>query len=158
VFIGEAPASNIEKNSDSGLLSPHFSNPLVTEAQIRNDPPIPFQVRPLQVFEEAAAAANHLQEAAAAVVIFLVLIEVALQVVDSGRQEGNLDRGAATIIFVDLELLDNFFAVDGHLVRASAGVYAAGEAPPRMCFEKPLACKSIKREHGSQPHTYLFLS
>jgi len=54
----------------------------------------------LEPSEEAAAAANHLQKAAAAVVIFLVLIEVAPKVVDSGRQEGNLDGSAATILFV----------------------------------------------------------
>ncbi len=135
------------------MLPRNLLNPLVTETQIRNYSPIPFQVCPLQVFQEAAAAADHLQEAAAAMVVFLVLIEVAPKAIDSGRQEGNLDGSAATILFVELELLDDFFAVDGHLVRASTGVYAAGEAPPLMCFEKPLAYKSIRREQGSQPRT-----
>ncbi len=107
---------------------------LVTEAKIRKEPPVPLRVCPLQVFKEAAAASNHLQEAAATMVIFFVLIEVAPKVVDSGRQEGNLDRSAATIIFVELVPFNDFFAVDRHLVRASAGVYAAGEAPPRIFF------------------------
>ena len=44
--------------------------------------------------------------------IFLVVIEVAPKIVDSGRQEGNLDRSAATILFVELVLLDDLFAVD----------------------------------------------
>ena len=69
-------------------------------------------------------------------VILLVFIEVAPKVVDSGRQEGNLDTSAATILFVDLVLSNDLFAVDGHHVRASAGVYAAGEAPPRIFFRK----------------------
>jgi len=106
----------------------------VTETQIRNQPPIPIQVRPLQVFEEAAPASDHLQEAAAAVVIFFVLIEVGPKIINSGRQEGSLNSGAATILFVELELLDDFFAFNRHLVRASTGANAAGEAPPRMCF------------------------
>jgi hypothetical protein len=135
VFIGEAPSPRHRKKAaTAGGLSPLDSDPLVTETQIRNEAPVPFRIGPLQVFQEAAAAANHFQEAAAAVVVFLMLIEVGPKVVDSGRQEGNLDGSAATILFVELELLDDFFAVDGHLVRASAGVYAAGEAPPRMCF------------------------
>lgn len=157
-MVGETPAPGIEKNGDSGRLSPRFPKSLVSETQIRNQPPVPLQIRPLQVGQEAAAASDHLQEAAAAVVVLLVVVEVAPKIVDSSRKEGNLDRSAATVLFVELILLDNFFAVDGHLVRASAGVYAAGEAPPRMFLKKPLACKSIKKDYPPQPRCYLFLS
>jgi hypothetical protein len=124
----------------------------VTETQIRNKSPIPFHVCSLQVFEEPAAAAHHLQEAAAAMMILFVIIEVAPKIIDSGRQEGNLDRCAATILFVELVLLDCFFAIDRHLVRASAGVYAAGEAPPRIVLINVSACKAIKRSYPPQPH------
>jgi hypothetical protein len=103
-----------KKSGDSETLSPPISGPLVAETKVRNEPPIPFQVGPLQVFEEAAAASNHLQEAAAAVMIFLVVVEVAPKIVDSGRQEGNLDRSAATILFVELVLLDDCVAINRH--------------------------------------------
>jgi hypothetical protein len=112
---------------------------LVTETQVRNEPPIPFKVCPLQVFEESPTTSDHLEEAAAAMVVFLVLVEVGPKIVDPGRKKGNLDGSAAPILFVDLILLDDFLAINGHLVRASAGVYAAGEAPPRMCFTNVLA-------------------
>jgi hypothetical protein len=45
-------------------------------------------------------------------VILLVAVEVAPEIVDSGRKEGNLDWSAATILFVQLVLLDDFFAFD----------------------------------------------
>ena len=41
---------------------------------------------------------NHLQKAAAAVVVLLVIVEVGPEIIDSGRQEGNLDGGAASIL------------------------------------------------------------
>jgi hypothetical protein len=72
----------------------------VTETQVRNEPPIPFHVCPLEGLEEAPAASHHFQEAAATVVILLVVVEVAPKVIDSGCQEGNLDRSAASILFV----------------------------------------------------------
>jgi hypothetical protein len=93
---------------------------LVTETQVRKEPPIPFHVCLLQVFQEAPTTANHLQKASAAMVIFLMTIEVASKIVDPGRKEGDLDRRAAPILFVQLILLDDFFAIDRHLVRASA--------------------------------------
>jgi hypothetical protein len=65
-------------------------------------------------------------------VVLLVAVEVGPQIVDAARQEGDLYWGAATILVVKLVLFDYFFAVKWHSVRASAGVYAAGEAPPRM--------------------------
>jgi hypothetical protein len=90
-MVGEAPASGTEKYGDSEAPSPLIFILLVTETKISNEPPIPLRVCPPQVFKEAAAASNHFQEAAATMVIFLVFIEVAPKVVDSGCQEGNLD-------------------------------------------------------------------
>jgi hypothetical protein len=62
--------------------------------------------------------------------IFLVVVEVAAEIVDPCREECDLNRSAASVLVMELMLLDNVFAVDCHLVRASAGVVAAGEAPP----------------------------
>jgi hypothetical protein len=104
----------MEKSGDSEWLSPPISVPLVAEAQVRNEPPIPFQISPLQVFEEAAAAANHLQEAAAAMMILLVVVEVAPKIVDPGRQQGDLDRSTPTILFVELIHLDDCVAINRH--------------------------------------------
>jgi hypothetical protein len=123
----------------------------VTETKIRNESPIPLQIGLLEVFKEAPAAANHLQETSAAMVILLVAVEVAPKVIDSGREEGNLDRSAATILFVQLVLLDDFFSGDWHLVRASAGAYAAGEAPPGIVLVNVSACKAIRSGNPPQP-------
>jgi hypothetical protein len=105
----------------------------MTEAQIRDDLPISFKVRTPQILQEATTLTDHFEKPAPTVVILLVLIEMAPKVVDSGGQEGDLDRSAAPILVVQLELLDDVFAVDGHSVRASTGVNAAGEAP--LCME-----------------------
>jgi hypothetical protein len=41
-------------------------------------------------------------------------VEVRPQIVDAGCQESDLDGSAATIVIVELVLLDDFFAVKWH--------------------------------------------
>jgi hypothetical protein len=137
VHLGETPASTLgagieKKGGDSRWLSPPHSRRLMTETQIRNELPIPLQILSLQVFQEAATAPHELEKAAATVVILLVPVEVIPQLVDAGCQESDLHGCAASVCLVELVLLDDLFAVNGHLARASTGAYAAGEAPPLM--------------------------
>ena len=103
------------------LLSPPFSGTLVTESKIPDEFPIPLQICLPEILQETTAFPDHLQETSTAVVVLLVPVEVATEVVDAGCQEGDLDWGAPTILFVELVLRDDFFAVDGHSLRASAG-------------------------------------
>jgi hypothetical protein len=57
----------------------------------------------LEVVKQLATTCDHLKEAATCGVIFLMLAKVLRQIVDSLRQEGHLDVGAAGVFFVDLE-------------------------------------------------------
>jgi hypothetical protein len=140
---GGSLASVQKKSGDSTGLSPLIPFPLVTEAQVGDKTAISLQVRPLKVFQQPAATPNHFQEAAAAMMIFLVGIEMALEVGDASREDRDLDRSAALIILVKLIVLDYFLAIDGHSSRASSGAKAAREAPPRLIFVRLLAKKTI---------------
>jgi hypothetical protein len=57
-------------------------------------------------------------------VILLVSLKVVdLEIIDTSRKDRNLNRGASTIVFVDLVLCNNVFFNDRHQRRASARVY-----------------------------------
>ena len=47
----------------------------------------------------------------------LVGIEVSPEVVDPCGQDSDLNRGASLVVFMELELLDDFLAIDGHPCR-----------------------------------------
>jgi hypothetical protein len=86
----------------------------VTESQLRDDFTVLLDVRFLHVFQKASTAAYHFQEAAAAVMILLVRIEVRPKVVDTRREDRNLDRSAPDVSVMELVLLDDFFSTDRH--------------------------------------------
>jgi hypothetical protein len=88
----------------------------MAETQFCNESPVPLRIRTLQIFEKAAPAPNHLQKAAAAMVVFFVVVEVTLEVFDTGRQEGHLDRCASHVFFMDLELLDYCVTINWHVL------------------------------------------
>src|SRR5690606_30010266 len=87
---------------------------LVTQPEVGDQLAVLLDVGALQVFEKAAAAPDHLQETATAVVILAVLVEMPAKVVDPTREERDLHRSAATVVLVDLMLLDDVFFDDGH--------------------------------------------
>jgi hypothetical protein len=91
------------------------------QSQVADELTVPRDIGLLQILEETAPLADHLEQAAAAVVILHVSIEVSPKVVDASREEGDLDRGAATIVLVELILLDDVVLVDSHF----------GVVPPR---------------------------
>src|SRR5690606_16927745 len=70
----------------------------------------------------------HLEETATTAMVLAMGVEMPPEVVDAGRQERDLDRGAATVVLVQPVLLDDAVLVDGHVVRASARDCAAREA------------------------------
>jgi hypothetical protein len=102
--------------------SPPIINPLMSEAQVSDQLPIALQVCLPQVLQKSPPFPHHLEEAAAAVMVLLVGIEVIPEVVDSSRQEGDLDRSASPVSVMQLVFLDDFLAIDGHSCRASARV------------------------------------
>ena len=87
----------------------------MSEAQVRDELAIPFDVVPLQILEKTTTTPDHLEKAAATVVVFLVSVEVAPKVVDAGREDRHLNRGASTITLVELILLDDVFFDDRHV-------------------------------------------
>jgi hypothetical protein len=87
---------------------------LMPQTQIVDELAVTRDVGVLQILEETTPLADHLEQAAAAVVILPVGIEVSPEVVDARREEGDLDWGAATIVRVELVLLDDVVLVDSH--------------------------------------------
>ena len=57
----------------------------------------------LEVVKQLATTCDHLKEASTCGMIFLMRAKVLREIVDSLRQEGHLDVGAAGVFFVDLE-------------------------------------------------------
>jgi hypothetical protein len=92
------------------------------QAQVFDQAAVLLDVRLLHVLEKATPPSDHLEQASAAVVILLMSVEVALQIVDSSREDSYLDRVASTIVVVQLVLLDNFFLDDRHTASASSRV------------------------------------
>lgn len=85
------------------------------ESEVCDELAIPLDIGPLQVLEKATTAPDHLEEAAAAVVVLRVSIEVGPEVVDARGEKRDLDRGAPTIVVVELVLLDDFVFGDRHI-------------------------------------------
>lgn len=84
------------------------------ESEVIDQLTVPSDIGLPQILEKATALTDQLEQAAASVVILHVGIEVGPKVVDAGREQRNLDRGASTIVVVELVLLDDVVLVDGH--------------------------------------------
>jgi hypothetical protein len=84
------------------------------ESEVVDQCTVPRDVGPLQILQETAPLPDELEQSAATVVILGVGIEVGPEVVDAGRDERDLDRGASTIVVVELVLLDDVVLVDSH--------------------------------------------
>jgi hypothetical protein len=93
----------------------------VTKSEVGDDLAILLDFGPLQVLEKTTTTPDHLEKASAAVVVFLVCVEVGPEVVDASGEDRDLDRGAPTVLIVELILLDNFVFDDRHV----------GVLPPR---------------------------
>src|SRR5690606_16272266 len=70
----------------------------------------------VQVVEQAATAVHHHQQAATAVVVLLVLLEVTLELLDAGGEQGDLDFRGAGVVIAALVVFNDLAGVDGHLV------------------------------------------
>merc|ERR1711916_21531 len=70
---------------------------LLTETELADEGLVAVLVAPLDVVEHLATPTDHLQQPTAGAVVLLVGLEVALKVVDAGRQQRHLDLGAAGI-------------------------------------------------------------
>src|SRR5665213_2773231 len=88
---------------------------LVTEAKLGDELAIPLNFCPLHVIEEAATPTDHLQQAAAAVMIFLVRLEMFVQVVDTIREDGHLDARRTGVGLILAVLLDCRSLVESHV-------------------------------------------
>jgi hypothetical protein len=89
---------------------------LVPESEVRDELAITIDIGPLQVLEKTTTAPDHLEEAAAAVVVLPVCVEVGPKVVDTSREDRDLDGSASTIVLVELVLLDDVVFDNRHTV------------------------------------------
>src|SRR5579872_1190821 len=68
---------------------------------------VAFGVLAVQIFQHAPALADHLEQAATRMMVVLVLHQMARQVLNAARQNGNLHLWRAGVALVNLILLDN---------------------------------------------------
>jgi hypothetical protein len=68
----------------------------------------------LKVIQELAAAVGHHDETSARVKILAVGAQVIGKVVNTSRENRDLDFGGTGVLVIDLKLLDYFGFVDGH--------------------------------------------
>ena len=87
---------------------------LVAEAKFLDELPVGIELRPLHVVQETTALANHLEQALATVVILLVRPEVLGQVVDSLREQGDLNLGGTGVGLVSPVLLQRRRLIESH--------------------------------------------
>lgn len=73
---------------------------LATQAVGDEQTTVTLDVEVLHVVEQATATADHHQQTTASVVVMLVMLEVLVEVVDAGSQDGNLDFGRTAVCFV----------------------------------------------------------
>ena len=81
--------------------------PSAAEAVGGNDRAVPLYIVVLDVVEQVAATTDQHQQATPAVVVFLVGLEVLVEVVDALREKGDLHLGRPGIAFVEAVLLDD---------------------------------------------------
>jgi len=87
---------------------------LVSKSEVGNKLTVPLDVRPLHILQKATTAPDHLEKTTTTVVILLVGVEMGPEVVDTTREDRDLDRGATTIGVVELVLLDDVFLNNRH--------------------------------------------
>ena len=80
----------------------------MTEAKIRNDLAIAFDVRALEVVEQATTASDHLEQALSAVMVLGVRAEVTAQVFNVRCKDRDLNFRRARIAVVGFEARDDF--------------------------------------------------
>ena len=92
----------------------------MTEAKIRDDLAIAFDVGALEIIEQAPTTANHLEQALPAVMILGVSTEVTGQVVDVVGKNCDLNLGRPGIGVVRTVLLDCWGLLKCHVAVFSA--------------------------------------
>ncbi len=70
---------------------------LATQAVGDQQATVALDIEVLHVVEQTAATADHHEQATTGVVVMLVVLEVLVQVVDTGRQDRDLDFGRAAV-------------------------------------------------------------
>src|SRR5260221_6064296 len=89
---------------------PPVRSALPAQTQLLDQGPVALEVVPLQVIEHPAAAADELQQTAPRVMVLRVRTQVLRELVDAGREEGDLHLrrprvgGAPAVLADDLEL------------------------------------------------------
>ena len=104
-FAASASRNLRQSISHRPLYAPQ---PLLSQAQLRDDGLIPIVIDPPQVVEEPAPLSDQQEQATLGSVVFLVHLEVLCQIPDAVGQQRNLDLGRTRVRLV-LAVLRNCF-------------------------------------------------
>src|SRR5437868_967264 len=96
-----------------------FLSRLVTQTEVVDELAIAFEIVLTQVFQQTTTLADHHQQTATAMVILGMCAKVVCQFVDARGKECNLHGGAATIVLVELVLLNDVVLVGDHWAASS---------------------------------------
>jgi hypothetical protein len=97
----------------------------VTKPQIGDQLPVLLEVRTPDVIQQTTTLTDHLQQAASRVVILVMRAEMTRQMIDPRGQKRDLNARGAAVPLVELELLNDFFAIERHVdLFASSRDYA----------------------------------
>src|SRR5690606_8854836 len=113
-----------ERHEREGGFTPPSG--LSAQTELLDQLPVPLNVLLLQVVQKSAALPDHLVQATAGMVVLLVDLQVTGKLVDSLREDGDLDHRRARIRSVSPVSLDNrlfLFAPECHAQRCTSKIF-----------------------------------
>jgi hypothetical protein len=97
------------------VLAGFTADSLLAQSQLLNDRQIPIAVRPLKEFQQGCPFPDHFQQPASRRMVLQVRLEMLRKVVDSLRQEGDLDvRGTGVCLVLPMLFEDSGLRLDCH--------------------------------------------
>lgn len=97
-------------------MFPWLIENLLAQLQLARDRHVPAVVGLVEVIQQASALADHLQQSTTGAVIFVVLLQVLSEMIDSLREQSNLNVGTAGVTVMHPKRF-NCFVLLFHTVR-----------------------------------------
>jgi len=109
-----------------------FRKNLFSYAELIDYSTVTVDVLLLEISEKASSLTNHFEKTSAAVVVVVVELEMLVEMVDSCRENGNLNLGRACVAFVHSVFCDNLlFLFLKHCVSPHKNIFAFGHRSGR---------------------------